>query len=172
MHKKSGYIELMNAIFWAGLLAGSLDIIGAILQYLASGGHEPLIIFRYIASAILGKQAFEGGWIMPVCGLLIHFLISYGWTVVFFVLYPLLQLGSKNKYATGILYGLMIWLLMNQAILPMTQLRRGSTGLRQSITGILLLMVLLGLPISLMTHRYFRSRIQEVKSAHSGEELP
>jgi len=148
--------SILKTILLTGLLSGTLDISGAIIDYLLSGGTRPVLIFRYIARAVFGKEAAGAGTLMPALGLFFHYAISYGWTLIFFLLYPRLKLGSKNKFATGLLYGILIWVVMNLVILPLTALPSTPFSVKSSITGILLLMFLMGLPISLFANFYFK----------------
>ncbi len=49
--------NLFLAVLWTSLLAGTLDAIGAIINYLVVYGKNPVRIFYYIASGVFGKEA-------------------------------------------------------------------------------------------------------------------
>ena len=149
-----------KTIVLAGLLVGSLDIIAALVHFYIRTGKDPLIVLKYVASAVFGKSAFSGGNMMAVWGLLFHFLIAFIWTILFFLIYPRLRLLSWNRVVTGILYGIFIWIMMTQLVVPMSNASAGPFDLKQAIIAVLILIGAIGLPLSFMAHRYYASRVR------------
>ena len=99
--------DAVNTILLAGFIAGCLDILSAFLQYFINAGKNPVKILNFIASGVFGKEAaYAGGNTMAVWGLLFHFIIAFAFTLFFFWLYPKWNVLAKNKWATGIGYGL------------------------------------------------------------------
>lgn len=150
----------MKKNFWktivlAGLLVGSLDITAALVQFYIKTGKDPLIVLKYIASAVFGKSAYSSGNVMAVWGLLLHFLIAFIWTILFFLIYPKLRLLSWNRVVTGILYGIFIWIMMTQLVVPMSKVSVGPFDIKQAIIAVLILIGAIGLPLSFMAHRYY-----------------
>ena len=81
--------NLVKGILIAGFIAGTLDIIAAII----SSGADPIRVLQFIASGAVGRDAaFAGGLPMAFLGLALHYLIAYSWTTLFFLLYPKLCL--------------------------------------------------------------------------------
>src|SRR4249919_564492 len=102
------------SILKAGTLVGSFDILAAfLLVFIRTGKLQVFNIFKFIASGIFGKNASAGGLKMVLSGIIFHYGIAFLFTLLFFWLYPKMNLGSKNKWVTGITYGLLIWLTMN-----------------------------------------------------------
>jgi len=147
-----------KTVFLAGLLVGSLDIIAALGNFYIKTGKDPLIVLKYIASAVFGKSAFYGDNLMAVWGLLLHFLIAFIWTIFFFFLYPKFKLLSWNRIITGIVYGIFIWLVMTRLVVPMSKASGGSFNLKQAIIAVLILIAAIGLPLSFIAHRYYAVR--------------
>lgn len=56
-----------RAIFWGGLIAGILDAINAVIAF-GIQGFNPVQIYQYVASGILGAGAFKGGLPATFCG--------------------------------------------------------------------------------------------------------
>ena len=83
MEKKSAgkQSSFIKAVLITAIIAGTLDIIGAIISYTANGGKKPTVIFQYIASAVFGKSAFDGSVTMMSAGLLFHYLIAFLFTL-------------------------------------------------------------------------------------------
>src|SRR5579864_4798710 len=72
------------AIFFAGLLAGVLDISAAFITW-APQGVPPVRILHGIASGLLGPQAFSEGTASALLGGAIHFLTAFSAAAVFYV---------------------------------------------------------------------------------------
>jgi hypothetical protein len=149
MSKSNSFTKM---ILLAGFLAGTLDAIAAMIVYKAM----PIPIFKFIASGAFGKAAFTGGLDMALWGLVFHYVISYSWTVLFFILYPRIKFLSKNIILSGLGYGIVIWIVMNRVILPLTLVTRGPFAWKGAIIGTVILMLMVGLPIAILAHRYYR----------------
>src|SRR5688500_18718690 len=141
-----------KTILIIGLLAGTLDALGAIVVYQA----EPAGLFKFIARGAFGAgRAFSGGVEMVMWGILFHYFIAYAWTTLFFFLYPTASFMRKNKYVTGLLYGIFVWIIMNRVILPLSEIPQQPFNIRGALIGASILMVAIGLPIAILTHRYY-----------------
>jgi len=140
----------------AGLLVGSLDIIAAIVNFYARTGKDPQIVLKYIASALVGKEAFAGGTPMSALGLILHFLIAFIWTMFFFWVYPKLGFLSFNRILTGILYGIFIWIIMSHVVVPMSKASVGAFDVKQAAIAALILIGAIGLPLSFIAHHYYK----------------
>ena len=147
-----------RTVLWSGLLVGSLDIIAAIVQFYVKTGKDPLIVLKYIASAVFGKEAYAGGNAMAAYGLLFHFLIAFIWTLFFFLIYPKLKLLSWNRFVTGVLYGIFIWIIMNRVVVPSSKAAVGTFNLNQAIIAALILIGAIGLPLSFIAHHYYSGK--------------
>jgi len=145
-----------KTIVLAGLLVGSLDIIAAIVNFYARTGKDPQIVLKYIASALVGKEAFGGGAMVSALGLLLHFLIAFIWTMIFFWIYPRLRFLSFNRILTGILYGIFIWFVMSHVVVPMSKASVGAFDLEQAAIAALILIGAIGLPLSFIAYRYYK----------------
>jgi hypothetical protein len=141
-----------KTIIFAGLLAGTLDAVAAIVVY----GAAPAGMFRFIASGAFGAgQAFSGGSIMVFWGILFHYLIAFSWTLLFFFTYPVFSFLRKNKYITGSLYGIFVWVVMNRVVLPLSLISQRPFSLNGALVGAAILVVGVSLPIVILTHRYY-----------------
>jgi hypothetical protein len=152
MPRKSKFMTLLLT----SLLTGTLD---AMIAILISYRIPPATIFKFIASAFFGPAAFKGGTEMIIWGLLFHYLIVAIFSVVCFLLYPNVVKIFKNKYFTGIIYGLLIWLIMNFAVLPFTNIHRGTMHIDAIglIKGISALIICVGIPVALIADNYYKS---------------
>jgi hypothetical protein len=145
----------LKAVLLIGLVAGTLDITAAILV----SGAGPLIVLKFIASGAFGRDtAFSGGLSMAFLGLVFHYVIAYSWTVLYFFLYPRVSILSKNRIISGLAYGIVVWIAMNFVVIPLSQIPARPFDPTQAVIGCAVLMVAIGLPISIMTHRHYSKR--------------
>ena len=158
--KKSG--TFTSSIILAGLIAGTLDITAACIQFYIMTERGPETIFRYIASAVVGKDAFSGGMGMILLGFFLHYLIAFIWTILFFLLYPRIRSISGNIIVNAFVYGLIVWSLMNLVIVPLTRINRAPIDFVKAIPGILIIIFCVGLPISIVAERYFRRKKESI----------
>ncbi len=147
--------KLFSAVLWTSLVAGTLDAIGAIINYLIAYGKNPVRIFYYIASGVFGKEAYSVGNIMAVLGLVFHYLIALVFTSFFFLLASRIIWLQRHLPISGIFYGIFIWLVMNCIVLPFSNVVRGPFNPAQAIIGILILILAVGIPISIRSSLYF-----------------
>lgn len=145
---------LWKPIFVTALLVGTLDSLGAILVYNAN----PMRVFQYIASGVFGAEiAFAGGLSMVMLGIVFHYFIAFCWTTLFFLAYPVVSVLRKNKYVIAVAYGVFVWIFMNVVVLPLTKIPQGPFHFQSALKGAAILVVAIGLPVSILAHRYCRS---------------
>ncbi len=142
-----------KTILLAGSVAGTLDIICAFVLF----GLKGIPFYRVlqgIASGLLGKQAFAGGAETALLGAVLHFLIAFSAAAVFYFASRRITLLTTRPVASGLLYGALIYIFMNGVILPLSAaFPRPHFALSGFISGLIALMLMVGLPISLIVHR-------------------
>lgn len=146
-----------KTILIAWLTVGTLDIIAATIQFLINGGKDPLVIFTYISSAILGPEAYKiGPPLMTILGFALHYLIAFIWTVIFFYMYPRLPIMSKNRLLTGIVYGYVMQLIMTFVVVGViSRIPARPFNPTGFLTSGAILAVAIGIPLSFMAYRHF-----------------
>ncbi|MBA3674247.1 MAG: DUF1440 domain-containing protein [Chitinophagaceae bacterium] len=145
-----------KTILLAGFVAGTLDLLGAILVYaviLKKIAAEKLV--RGIASGIFKTRAFSGGPEMVICGIAIHYVIAFAFTVFYFLIFPYIPFFRKQKIIGGLLYGIFIWVIMNMIVLPLVFPNRPPVTLTSFLQGAPILMIMIGLPLSYFTNKYY-----------------
>lgn len=144
-------------IIQAGLIAGTLDILSAfIYYYIKSGKTNFLVIFKFIASGIFGKAAGDGGAIMILAGFFLHYTIAFAFTIFFFWLYPKVNVLSKNRVVTAIVYGLFVWAIMNLVVVPLSNTVHRPFNIANAITNMCILIVCIGLPLSFIAKAFYK----------------
>ncbi|MDE3156031.1 MAG: hypothetical protein KGN76_13060 [Acidobacteriota bacterium] len=140
----------------AWLVAGTLDILAAVIYYPLTAPVTPVRILQGIASGVIGMRAFSGGPATAVLGLACHYLIALIWTVFFFVVFPRLKVLARNLIVTGLGYGVFVGLVMNLVVVPLSHTPKGPFSLPHLIVAIVILLFTIGLPIAGIVGRYYR----------------
>lgn len=152
----------LKSILIAGLVAGLLDITAAIISFYLNQHQPPTRMFQFIASGVLGRPAFTGGIGTAALGLLFHFLIAYIFTIIFYFWFPRLRLLSKNRFIIGLVYGVIVWTIMNFVVLPLSNAPATKFEAKGAVIGLLIIMFCVGLPISLFAYRHYSQRAGKV----------
>ena len=139
--------NLAGWIFFTGMVTGTLD---AILALLINFKVPAAIIFKFIASGLLGATAFSMGNSAVLYGILIHYCIAFVWAVIFFLLYPKLIALIKYRIVLIFATGLVIWLVMNMAVLPLTAVHSQPFKLKGVLENMAALIIAFGLPVTMI----------------------
>lgn len=149
--------NIKKAILIAWLIVGTLDISAATIQFLINGGKDPLVIFTYISSAIVGPEAYKiGPPSMTILGFALHYLIAFIWTVIFFTIYPRMPILSKNRVITGIVYGYAMQLVMTFFVVGVvSRIPARPFDLSGFLKAGAILCVAIGIPLSYLAYKHF-----------------
>jgi uncharacterized membrane protein len=140
----------------AWLLAGTLDISTAIFYYVGPSTPRVTRLLQGIASGLLGRAAFDGGTATALLGLALHYLIALIWTLVFLIAFRALGFLRRSLAATGVAYGITVWIVMTFVVLPLSNHSRAPFQLRGAVIAAVILILCIGLPISLVLGRHLR----------------
>lgn len=144
----------INSILITTLVAGSLDILLAFLNAWISNAVTPARVLQYIASGYFGTEAFAGGKGMALWGLLFHFLITLVFTTIFFFLFAKNDFLARYKALTAIGYGLLVWIVMNLVVLPLSKVPVSKMEPVAMIKGMIILILAIGLPLVIFSSLY------------------
>jgi Na+/alanine symporter len=136
------------AITAGGLIAGTLDLTQACILF---GARVPL----GIAAGVLGRQALHAGVGTYVLGVCLHFFIAFSATAIYYAASRRLGFLTEHPLVCGLFYGIAVELVMSYVVLPLSALHdRGPYELHDVILGLLVHMVVVGLPISFSVRRF------------------
>jgi hypothetical protein len=142
----------VRAIVVTGLIVGTMDITSAIIITLVRGG-TIMRLMQFIASGLLGRQAFQGAVGIAFLGLALHFVIAFGLVTVFYFASRKLAFLRNYPVPSGIIYGLIVFAVMNLIVLPLS-----AAAPRHSLSGDLIQigihLFIIGLPTSLLLRRF------------------
>ena len=146
--------SLLKAILIGGCIAALLDILDPILFFHLRNGIAPIRIPQSIASGLLGRPAFSGGINTALLGLALHLFIALVWATGFVLAARGLPFLSQHPIRSGLLYGALIYIVMNYLVLPHSRVTPSRPTTPVLINGIFAILVLVGLPISLCNRRF------------------
>jgi hypothetical protein len=146
MHVRSR--RALLAILVGGLVAGTLDLAQACILF---GPKVPLAI----AGGLLGPRAFSGGAASYILGIFLHFLIACTAAAVYYAASRRLQFLTQHALVCGLFFGIAVQLTMSLVVLPLSALHAtGRYPYKALVQGLLVHMVLVGLPISFSVRRF------------------
>jgi hypothetical protein len=126
----------LSRVARAGVLTGVID--GLFSSVLSVAFYHSTVqrLFQGVASTLLGPEALNGGALTFAIGVLMHFGVAFGWSVVFLLVvrranwirrllnspYGLIKVAS--------LYGPFIWMVMSLAVIPVLLHRPPAINIR------------------------------------------
>ena len=149
--------KAFQVILCGGLIAGTLDLTAAFVSSWLRAGVGPVRVMQSISSGLLGAASYTGGAKTAVLGVALHFLIATVATAVFYVAARTLRFLLEHAIIAGLLYGVAVYLFMNFVVLPLSAVpQRAAPPLSGRIIGLLIIMFCVGLPVSVIVHRFSR----------------
>ena len=118
----------LGSVLLAALVVAVADLLDAIIVWVVIFQKSTVLrILQSIARGLLGQDAFKGGNATAALGLVLHFVVALGWTLVFVVLllrWPRLRVWmatTRGAVLVGLVYGAVVWLLMDSIVLPLSR---------------------------------------------------
>lgn len=136
------------AIAVGGLTAGTLDLTQACILF---GWDIPLSI----AGGLLGRQAVHGGAGTYILGVLLHYFIACSAATTYYAASRKLRFLAEHPLICGLFFGAAVEEVMNLIVLPLSALHaRGPYELHDLILGLVVHMIVIGLPIAYSVRRF------------------
>jgi hypothetical protein len=146
------------AIAVGGLIAGALDLTQACVLF---GAKIPLVI----AAGLLGRQALQGGIATYLLGVVLHFFIAFSAAAIYYAESHRLVFLKEHPLLCGLFYGAAVEVVMGYIVLPLSALQaRGPYELHDVLQGLLVHMVVVGLPISFSVRRFAKIDVRPLPS--------
>ena len=136
------------AILVGGGTAALFDIVYAFVRN-GIGGRDPLWVLQFVASGLLGKDAFKHGVMAGAIGLLAHTaILLIAATIYYFASRKLIVLKNQ-ALLMGALFGIGVYLFMNFVAVPISAVPfRMTYDVPKLLEGFFSHAVLVGLPIA------------------------
>jgi hypothetical protein len=144
----TGKRNALVAIVTGGGIAGTLDLMQACLLF---GWKIPLVI----AGGLLGPEALHGGPGTYILGVLLHFFIACSAAAVYYGASRRLPFLTEHPLVCGLFFGAAVEDVMSFVVLPLSALHaKGPYELHNLILGLVVHMLVVGLPISFSVRRF------------------
>src|SRR5260370_40044269 len=144
--------QAYRAMGWAGLLAGTLDMTVATVEY-GLKGKGPVYLFQVIAGGLLGMPSFQGGLATAALGVFFHFLIATTAAAVFYLASRKFKFLVQHAIPSGLLYGVGVYIFMYDIVLPLSAYHK-KIAIPPRVQDVAVHMFMVGLPISLMMRKF------------------
>src|SRR5262245_8768332 len=109
----------LSAAALGGGVGGALDIVYAIVLWGYILGGSPVKVLQSVAAGLLGKAAYEGGAGTATLGLALHFFIALCMALVYVLASRRLPVLVSRWKLMGVLYGLLLFAVMNFVVVPL-----------------------------------------------------
>ena len=136
-----------------GLVAGTLDITYACVFWGIKAGVPAPRIFQSVAKGLLGPAAFKGGAATAALGLFLHYFIATTMSVTYYFAAREWSPLRRHPLAAGAAYGLLLYVIMNYVVLPLSAAGSGSPDRLWVALSIAVHMFLIGVPIAFFARR-------------------
>ena len=153
-------VSTARALLYGTLVVGILDLTDAFV-FFGLRGARPIRILQSIASGLLGRAAFSGGLGMALLGAVLHFFIAFIIVATFFVASRYISILRRAPVWSGLMYGVVVYLVMNFVVLPLSAAGRGSYAWPIVANGLIIHMLGVGLPSSLFASRVSSRSIED-----------
>lgn len=84
-------------------------------------GGSVIKLWQFVASGLLGPDAFTMGAAGALCGVVFHFLIMGAFSAAIYAAAAKLPFITQQAVAAGLAYGIGIWIVMNFLVVPLSR---------------------------------------------------
>lgn len=144
-------------ILAGGAIAGTLDLAFA-FTFAGMHGASPLRVLQFIASGLLGRDSFAGGWRSAGLGALCHYSILTVATSTYLIASRRLTVLARSPFICGPLYGVAIYLVMNFIVVPLSAVPARNHTLEGVVGDLASHLFFVGLPVALLVRRHWLAR--------------
>lgn len=136
-----------------GLVAGTLDLAYACAFWALKHDVPARRILQSVAAGLLGDASFEGGVATAALGLGLHFFIAISMSVAYYLVARRAPLLRQRPLLCGAAYGLVLYVIMNYVVVPLSAAGPGSKDPVWIGLSIAVHALLIGIPIALFARR-------------------
>lgn len=110
------------------IFVGTLDLLYACGYWWLLHGVLPARIIQVIASGVLGRRSFDDGGASVLLGLVLQYAISFVMVWAYYLVSGWMPaLIRRGIWIYGVLYGLWLYVAMNDIVVPLSAAMKGST---------------------------------------------
>jgi uncharacterized membrane protein YagU involved in acid resistance len=140
----------MNPILLSALLGSIFAGIPDIFAAAALVRQRPNRILQTVASGLLGKASYQGGWRTAALGLALQVAMSLVIALVYNLAVAQLAVIRDRPLISGALYGVVVYVVMNFVVVPLSRAHPKPRWTPPSVIAMLIVMVVYAEIISLI----------------------
>ncbi|HVX50076.1 MAG TPA: hypothetical protein VHB48_07955 [Chitinophagaceae bacterium] len=157
--------SLFKTVLQAGLVAGTIDALFAVADFLITARANPVIIFWYIASGAFGSASSPKILInaniitqtlYAIAGVAFHYFIAFAFICILILVFPLLKKWLHSFVIIAVLYGIFAWLVMNYIVLPLAFDGKMPLYTLKTMLSVSYLIIAIGFTGSLYAARFYK----------------
>jgi|CXWL01.1.fsa_nt_gi hypothetical protein len=160
----------MRAVLYGTAVVGTLDALDAMVFAYAVRGSSPARMFQGIASGLLGRASFDGGWATALLGASIHVFIAFAVVAVFVLASRWLPVLRRRPLLCGALYGIAVYGFMNLVVIPLSAIGPLPYRWPQVANGLAIHVLAVGLPAAWFAARVPRPADAPSRAVASGRD--
>jgi hypothetical protein len=136
--------KIISAATLGAGVGGALDIVYAIVLWGFILGGSPMQVLQSVAAGLLGKEAYDGGGGTAALGLALHFSIAFCMALAYVLASRKLPALNEQPWAMGALYGIVLFVVMNFIVVPLSAIGWRSMSAGGLMRGLLPHIVFVG----------------------------
>ena len=140
--------SLFRSILIAGLVIGVVGSVEFGVVFFAVMHMTPIMLFQYIASALMGMSAFAGGYTTALLGVLMHFVIAFVAAAIFLLPAARFRFLRRTVFLSALVYGSLFNIIMSMVVIPMTSAPKIPVSLPLLLNGLIGDAIFIGLPLA------------------------
>jgi hypothetical protein len=135
-----------RAITIGAFAVATLDMLDCVVVYGLLRGVTVTQCFQGVASGLLGRASFQGGWSTVLLGGVLHLFNAGVIVVMYLFANRRLAFLSRRPLLYAVLYGCVVFLVMNYVVIPLSTARVMRITWPNMVNGFLGHMAAVGLP--------------------------
>ena len=151
-----------RAIAIGALVVAALDMLDCVVVYGLLRGVTATQCFQGVASGLLGRASFQGGWSTVLLGGVLHLFNATVIVTVYALASRRIPLLTRRPVLSAVLYGCLVFVVMNFIVVPLSAARVMRMTLVNLVNGFLGHIISVGLPCLWVVRA---SRAQETATA-------
>jgi hypothetical protein len=135
-----------RAITIGALAVATLDMLDCVVVYGLLRGVTVAQCFQGVASGLLGRASFQGGWPTVLLGGVLHLFNATVMVIVYFLAGKRLPLLTRRPVLSAVLYGCLVFVVMNFLVIPVSAARMMRITWPNLVNGLLGHIIAVSLP--------------------------
>jgi hypothetical protein len=135
-----------KAVATGALAVATLDMLDCVVVYGLLRGVTATQCFQGVASGLLGRASFQGGWSTVLLGGVLHLFNATVIVTVYALAGQWIPLLTRRPVLGAVLYGCLVFCVMNFVVVPLSAARVMRITLVNLVNGFLGHVISVGLP--------------------------